>query len=130
MITIIGLGAADHLPPIAAELRHLPWYARTQHHPALAGVVLAGTFDAVLDTPVVAQQIVTQLLALPSDVVYLVPGHPLLADASVRLLGAQAPLQFTLAASFFPNEIWNRAVGVMPTTAGAPRQCSLADHCA
>ena len=104
MITIIGLGAATQLPPIAASLLHLPWYARTQHHPALVGVALAGKFDAVLDTPAAAQQIVTQLLALAGDVVYLVPGHPLLADASVRLLGAQAPHQFTLAASFFPNE--------------------------
>ena len=126
MITIIGLGAATQLPPIPDELRQLPWYARTQHHPALEGVTLTGTFDAVLDSPAAAQQIVTQLLALPGDVVYLVPGHPLLADASVRLLGVQSPHQFTLAASFFPNEKWHMAVGVMPATAGV-QYCDALD---
>lgn len=126
MITVIGLGATAQLPPVATELRHMPWYARTQHHPALAGVTLAGTFDAVLDTPAAAAQIVAQLLALPGDVVYAVPGHPLLADASVRLLGAQAPQRFTMAESFFPNQIWSRAVGVMPSTAGV-QYCDALD---
>ena len=102
-ITIVGLGPGD-----GRLLTREAWdilstsetvYCRTQRHPATADLpdtVNLVSFDHVYDTAVnfdaVYTQIVTELLRLgrQSDIVYAVPGHPFIGEATVTQLMAAA----------------------------------------
>lgn len=97
-ITILGLGPGD-----AADLTRAAWvaleqadvlYLRTAHHPTVAALpphLRLHTFDSLYDTASdfasVYEQIVNQLLERAQageDVLYAVPGHPLVAEATTR----------------------------------------------
>ncbi|MHB9145260.1 MAG: bifunctional methyltransferase/pyrophosphohydrolase YabN [Symbiobacteriia bacterium] len=109
-ILIVGLGpgAETALPAgtwVALE-SGLPVYLRTAHHPIVAALERAGleyeSFDKLYDTAptfdAVYDGIVERLLtvAKESRLVYAVPGHPLVAEASVtRLLSRAAAAGLT-----------------------------------
>lgn len=100
MITIVGLGPAtlDQLPPLArtalASAGQL--ILRTARHPAAEELRRAGVALATLDDeyeratsfaelyPRLAERVLAA--AAFGDVVYAVPGHPLVAEASVQCL--------------------------------------------
>lgn len=100
IITIIGLGAAelDQLPlGLYKFLKQTPsLYVRTEDHPVLVELAAEGlnytSFDAVYekhdDFAAVYREIADTLLALSKsqDVVYAVPGHPLVAEQTVQYL--------------------------------------------
>ena len=103
MITILGLGPGDAqlLTREAWEVlsQTLTVYLRTRQHPAVAGLppyLKLRDFDAFYDAGAsfekVYGRIVKALLrtAKTRDVVYAVPGHPLVAEATVPLLLAEA----------------------------------------
>ena len=101
-ITIVGLGPgpADLLTARArAALDGEIVYVRTRSHPALIGI------PGALDPPSLEERLdgATEVLATlvaflddvlvdaaSADVVYAVPGHPLVTDASVRILRERA----------------------------------------
>ena len=112
-ITIVGLGPGDpglltrqawQLINTAPEI-----YLRTRHHPALsdfpAGIRLH-SFDDLYESAdsfeAVYAQIVRQILELgkrPQGVVYAVPGHPLVAEATgpeIARLARQAGMQVSI----------------------------------
>jgi len=103
-ITIVGLG-----PGNPALLTREAWevlsranevYLRTAHHPTLAGlpsVVRMHSFDPIYeahdDFARVYQAIAAEVIALgrrPDGVIYAVPGHPRLGEASVTRIVALA----------------------------------------
>src|SRR5579862_4427913 len=100
MITLIGLGPADAggLSVAARDaLRAAPLlFVRTERHPAAndlrAECIQFESFDAVYDAAAtfdqVYDEIVDRLLTLAhvAEVAYAVPGHPLVAEESVRML--------------------------------------------
>lgn len=103
MITILGLGPGD-----AALITREAWevlsnartiHLRTRQHPAVAGLpphLKLLDFDAHYDSGAsfdqVYRRIVKALLraAKTRDVIYAVPGHPLVAEATVPMVLAQA----------------------------------------
>ena len=110
MIHIVGLGPGDvaSLPPRAFSLltdAALPLLLRTRRHPTLAGEPLAGRLAARAGAPVVEalddeyerhasfeatyEAIVERVLAAArahGEIVYAVPGHPLVGEATVARL--------------------------------------------
>jgi len=103
-ITIIGLGPgssayltreADDLLGQADEV-----YLHTRHHPAAAALpdhLTVHSFDSVYEEQEtfddVYRQIADRVLSLgqrPSGVIYAVPGHPLVGEATVQLILARA----------------------------------------
>jgi tetrapyrrole methylase family protein/MazG family protein len=103
-ITIIGLGPGDpaHLTRQAWEaLNAAPEiYLRTARHPTVAGLPAGlamhsfdDVYEAVDDFGQVYETIAGRVLELgrrPQGVVYGVPGHPLVAEATVGLIRARA----------------------------------------
>ncbi|WP_028400966.1 nucleoside triphosphate pyrophosphohydrolase [Ectobacillus panaciterrae] len=99
-ITIIGLGAGelDQLTMgvyrLLKETSHL--YVRTKEHPVIAQLEAEGltytSFDAVYEAYDEFEQVyesITSILlerAAEQDIVYAVPGHPLVAERTVQLL--------------------------------------------
>lgn len=99
-ITIIGLGAGelDQLTMgvyrLLKETPHL--YVRTKEHPVIAQLEAEGltytSFDAVYEAHDEFEQVyesITSILlerAAEQDIVYAVPGHPLVAERTVQLL--------------------------------------------
>lgn len=103
-ITIVGLGPGDPRYLTAEAMAVLSEagevYVRTRRHPvvdALPGHPTVHSFDALYDTAetfealyrAIANQVL-ELGARPQGVVYAVPGHPLVAETSVRLILDQA----------------------------------------
>ena len=104
IITVVGLGPGD--PELltvraraALEAAPAVWL-RTSRHPTVTGLSVAGrrhSFDGLYEAHEqfedVYAAIVERLLALAAtgDVVYAVPGHPLVGEATVRELLARAP---------------------------------------
>jgi tetrapyrrole methylase family protein/MazG family protein len=104
-ITIIGLGAGnlEGLPlgiyRALKQANHL--YVRTEKHPIIAELAAEGTkyesFDYVYEAhnqfPEVYEEISERLLELSKekgDILYAVPGHPLVAERTVQLLLSKA----------------------------------------
>ncbi|MCA1032830.1 nucleoside triphosphate pyrophosphohydrolase [Bacillus timonensis] len=99
-ITIIGLGAGDigQMPlGIYRKLTNTTFlYVRTKEHPVLKALEEEGvdylSFDDVYEKhdqfEDVYQEIVTVLLeeATEKDIIYAVPGHPMVAERTVQLL--------------------------------------------
>lgn len=121
MITLLGLGPADagHLTEAARDiLRAAPrLFVRTTQHPAVTDLQRASdapsfrSFDTLYDTAAdfetVYETIAETLLnaAQEADIVYAVPGHPLVAEESVRRLlerarAAALPVRIVGSASF------------------------------
>lgn len=103
-ITVIGLGPGD-LAGLSLGTWELiqsgtPLFLRTEVHPAAADLrqrnIPYTSFDALYETiasfDLVYQTIVSQLLdaAVQTDILYAVPGHPLMAEQSVQWLLEQA----------------------------------------
>ena len=103
-ITIVGLGPGDprHLTQEAwsvLEMVREVWL-RTKHHPTVAGLpphLTLHSFDYLYeeaeDFAQVYEAIANEVLRLgqrPEGVVYAVPGHPLVGEATVRLILPQA----------------------------------------
>jgi len=95
-ITIVGLGPADAtlLAPNTTDAldRHSRRFLRTAVHPAAESVVDATTFDEIYDTApdfaTVYTSIAERLIeeAEAGDLVYAVPGSPLVLERTVELL--------------------------------------------
>ena len=104
VITVVGLGPGDpELLTVRAravlEAAPAVWF-RTLRHPTVAGLALSGvahSFDELYEEHErfedVYAAIVARLLARAGegDVVYAVPGHPLVGEATVRELLERAP---------------------------------------
>lgn len=99
-ITIVGLGPADAtlLAPATTEAlrRHDRRFLRTAVHPAATAVENAVTFDDVYETApnfaTVYETIAETLIAesADGDIVYAVPGSPLVLERTVELLRTAA----------------------------------------
>jgi tetrapyrrole methylase family protein/MazG family protein len=97
-ITVVGLGPADAslLAPLTRDAldRHDRRFLRTAVHPAAEVVEGAETFDEVYDNAdsfaEVYETIVQRLIAeaVDGDLVYAVPGSPLVLERTVELLRA------------------------------------------
>lgn len=128
-VVVVGLGpaGADHLLPVArAALDGAAHrYVRTRRHPAVDDLVAAGltfeSFDAVYDAaPDLASayaEIAATLVAAAGEhgeVVYAVPGSPVVAERAVALLQVQPALDVVLVPGVsFAELAWVR-VGVDP----------------
>ncbi len=105
MIIIVGLGPGD-----ASLLTREAWevlqasrqvFLRTRRHPAVAGLpahLVLRDFDALYEGAASFDDVYAQIVevvieaarAASDDVVYAVPGHPLVGESSVRLLLGRA----------------------------------------
>ncbi|MEK3732761.1 MULTISPECIES: nucleoside triphosphate pyrophosphohydrolase [Paenibacillus] len=108
-ITVVGLGSGNPdrltLGILKTMQRASRVYVRTLSHPVMAALeelqVKLESFDHVYEThdtfPEVYESIASQLINLAkageagSEVVYAVPGHPMVAEATVRLLRERCP---------------------------------------
>lgn len=110
-ITVVGLGSGDPDRLTLGSLRRLQEaeerYVRTKDHPVVAWLERTGvsfvSFDEVYeakdDFPSVYKEIAARLLARAvtgqagQEIVYAVPGHPMVAEATVKLLRERCPEQ-------------------------------------
>ena len=99
-------------------------FVRTRRHPAAMVVEPAESFDDIYDQALsldeVYRAIVDRLVAeaAAGDVLYAVPGSPLVAERTVELLRAAAGVELeVLAGLSFADLVWDR-VGVDPLAAG------------
>ncbi|MDU4695725.1 MAG: nucleoside triphosphate pyrophosphohydrolase [Paenibacillus sp.] len=108
-ITVVGLGSGDPDRLTLGSLKRLQEagerYVRTKDHPVVAWLEQTGveftSFDEVYeakdDFPSVYEEIVTRLLVRAeaggdgTHLVYAVPGHPQVAEATVKLLRERCP---------------------------------------
>lgn len=111
-IEIIGLGAGDLAQLPLGIYRKLtearkPLYVRTAEHPVLQELAKEGlsftSFDAIYEAEANFQtvyvKIVEQLLAKAkeTDIIYAVPGHPLVAEQTVKMLLEQQEVPVTIS---------------------------------
>ncbi|MGH9154700.1 MAG: MazG family protein [Acidimicrobiales bacterium] len=129
-VTVAGLGPAgpDLLPAAttAAAARVAQVYLRTARHLA-AGAFLDGatTFDALYDDadslPAAYRSMVDELVAGATrhgEVLYLVPGSPVVAERTVELLRQRPDIELEIIpAPSFLDLAWDR-LGVDPVRAG------------
>lgn len=113
MIHIVGLGpgSKQQLSIQAYEmlLQEQTVYVRTADHPLIQELVVEGvnikSFDHIYEQELsfdrVYENIVKHLLDLVSkkDILYAVPGHPMVAEQTVQLLLEKAPKQVRLVSS-------------------------------
>jgi len=123
MITIAGLGSSTHIPiGVAALLQAAPLvYARTAQHPALTGLAVASytAFDDLLALPDAAQRIADALEACVGDVLYLVPGHPRIADATVAAIVGRVPQRCRILPGEHPIDAYAAELGFHGAAANA-----------
>ncbi|MCU4187079.1 nucleoside triphosphate pyrophosphohydrolase [Acidiferrimicrobium sp. IK] len=128
-ITVIGLGPADAgLLTVAAEraIAATPRrYVRTTRHPSAHVVLPATSFDDLYERAAsiddVYRGIVDTLVdaAGAGDVLYAVPGSPLVAERTVELLRADGRVKVEIQpAMSFLDVAWAR-LGVDPVASGA-----------
>ena len=127
-VIVVGLGPAGSelitgavQEAIAQASRR---FVRTRRHPAAVAVEPAESFDDVYDQASsldeVYRAIVDRLVAEAAvgDVLYAVPGSPLVAEYTVELLRAKSGVELeVLAGLSFADLVWDR-VGVDPLAAG------------
>jgi tetrapyrrole methylase family protein/MazG family protein len=124
-IVIAGLGPAG-AEFITAEVQRLidgdaPVFLRTQRHPSATAVTNATTFDDVYDSAETIEEvyatIAERLIAAATqhgEVVYLVPGSPLIAESAVVLLRSDDRVQVDIRPSLsFLDLVWQR-LGIDP----------------
>ena len=135
-ITLLGLGPGD--PDLITRqawevLQNTPEiYVRTRQHPALAGLpasLSVCSFDEVYEQEPsfekVYNQIVEKVLELgrrPQGVVYAVPGHPFIAEATPREIARRArlegiPVRVVEGISFLDATLAALGEDVLPHTA-------------
>jgi tetrapyrrole methylase family protein/MazG family protein len=127
-VTVIGLGPGD--PELisaaaAAAIRdHELRFVRTVQHPSAALVQPARSFDRIYDRSAsleeVYEAIVHELVAATAegDVLYAVPGSPLVAERTVELLRADSRVETVLVPSMsFLDLAWDR-LGIDPVAEG------------
>ncbi|HTN78476.1 MAG TPA: nucleoside triphosphate pyrophosphohydrolase [Acidimicrobiales bacterium] len=128
-VVVVGLGPAG--PELVTrqaveEIAHVPAaFVRTTRHPAAAVVAGATSFDAVYDRSpsldVVYATIVDELVAAAverGEVLYAVPGSPLVAERTVELLRADDRVEVVVVPALsFLDLVWAR-LGVDPLAAG------------
>lgn len=116
-ITIVGLGPGDpaHLTREAWEVLSsvLEVHVRTRQHPTLSGLpasLAVHSFDEVYegaaDFEQVYETIAERVLALgrrPEGVVYAVPGHPAVGEATVALIRTRAAVEAGLEVRIVPG---------------------------
>lgn len=124
-VVVAGLGPAG--PEfITGEVRALidgdaPVFLRTSRHPAASAVTNATTFDHIYDTAETIEDvynaIVEQLVQAAGEhgeVVYLVPGSPLIAESAVVMLRDDPRIEADIRPSLsFLDLTWHR-LGVDP----------------
>lgn len=129
-VVVVGLGPAG--PELvtaraAAAIADIPTrFARTGRHPAVAALGGHRTFDdvyqAAADLDEVYATIVDRLVAAAAavgEVLYAVPGSPLVAERTVELLRADRRVQVVVEPALsFLDLAWAR-LGVDPLAAGA-----------
>ncbi|MFZ9858958.1 MAG: MazG family protein [Roseiflexaceae bacterium] len=123
MIHIVGLGTSAHLDSgVAALMQQTPLvFLRTANHPAIAQLTHAyQAFDDVIRQPNGVQQVIDTLIAVDSDVVYAVPGHPRWGDITVQALLRQVPDRCVVHAAPSTLDTWAPAVG---DVGGATQVC-------
>ena len=130
-ITVVGLGPADAalLTPQTREVidRHERRFLRTAVHPAAAAFRGAVTFDDVYETADTFTDVYTTIVerlvaaAADGDLVYAVPGSPLVLERTVELLRKAAEANLVeitvLPAMSFLDLAWAR-LGIDPVEAG------------
>jgi tetrapyrrole methylase family protein/MazG family protein len=133
MITIVGLG-----PGNPNQLTREAWealsqasevYARTSRHPTLAGLpsgLAVHSFDDIYESEHEFEQvyaaIAERVLALgrrPEGVVYAVPGHPAIGEATVGLIRAEAatiglPVRIVAGLSFVEPALTALGLDALP----------------
>ena len=101
-------------------------FVRTRRHPAAVAVAPAESFDDLYDQAssfeevyrAIVDRLVAEARAGVGDVLYAVPGSPLVAERTVELLRAVPDLDLeVLVGLSFADLAWDR-VGVDPLTAG------------
>ncbi|WP_094094697.1 nucleoside triphosphate pyrophosphohydrolase [Paenibacillus physcomitrellae] len=108
-ITVVGLGSGDPDRLTLGNLKKLQQadklYVRTKDHPVLDWLAESGvafdSFDSVYeakeDFPSVYREIADRLIEAASKdgaaITYAVPGHPMVAEATVKLLKERCPEQ-------------------------------------
>lgn len=139
MITLLGLGPGD-----ANLLTREAWevlaaseraYVRTRHHPAVAGLPPqlalhdfdhlyegAASFDDVYAR--IAEAVIEVARTSSAGVIYAVPGHPLVGEASVRLILGRArqlgiPTRIVAGLSFI-EPVLERLAEAAPGTLDLP----------
>jgi tetrapyrrole methylase family protein/MazG family protein len=128
-VTVVGLGpAGDDLLTMAtrAAIGRVPHrFVRTRRHPSAGAVAGAESFDAVYESEAtieaVYEQIIERLVEAAQrhgEVLYAVPGSPVVAERTVELLRADPRVDVdVLPALSFVDLVWSR-LGVDPVAAG------------
>ena len=131
-ITVAGLGPAgtEYLGEATAHLLAAPnahVYLRTARHPAAVRFAGARAFDDLYEGAAtfdevyagIAEALVAAAVdAAPEQVVYAVPGSPLVAERSVELLRADDRVEVTLLPALSFLDLAWMALGVDPVAAG------------
>ncbi len=128
-VVVAGLGPAGPelftVAAVAAIEAHPRRWLRTRRHPSASAVTDAGSFDHLYDAGESLEGVYTGIVdALVADaethgeILYLVPGSPLVAERSVALLVADDRVDVELVPSLsFLDLAWDR-LGVDPLAAG------------
>jgi tetrapyrrole methylase family protein/MazG family protein len=123
MITIAGLGSSAYIPTgVAALVQAAPLvYARTAQHPALSTLPVESftAFDDLLALPDAAQRNADVLESSEGDVLYLVPGHPRIADATVAAIVARVPQRCRIVPGEHPIDAFAAELGFHGAAANA-----------
>lgn len=123
----LGPGDADLLSTGTVELLRVerPRFLRTRRHPAAAAVPEAESFDAVYDRSERIEQVYATIVeelvaaaAVSGEVLYAVPGSPVVAEHTVELLVADPRVTAVLhPAMSFLDLTWVR-LGIDPVELG------------
>lgn len=127
-VTIAGLGPAGE-QFITAEVQALldgdaPVFLRTRHHPAAEGLLQKSniaTFDSVYDSASTIEEVYATIVerlveaaGIHGEVVYIVPGSPLIAESAVALLRNDPRVETSIRPALsFLDLAWAR-IGVDP----------------
>ncbi|MDQ6928370.1 MAG: nucleoside triphosphate pyrophosphohydrolase [Actinomycetota bacterium] len=128
-VTVVGLGPAGPelmtSETVAALKSHECRFVRTMRHPSAAGLSGVVSFDDVYDSAGSLDEVygaIVDALAEAAreegDVLYAVPGAPLVAERTVELLRADDRVDVTLLPALsFLDLVWSR-LGVDPVASG------------
>jgi tetrapyrrole methylase family protein / MazG family protein len=149
-VTVVGLGpaGADLLGPAVREAiaRAPRAYVRTARHPAASGVRWSGSFDHLYESADTFEEVYTAIVdhlvaaaREDGEVVYAVPGSPLVAERTVDLLREDERVDVSVVPALsFLDLAWSRlavdplAEGVRLVDAGSfrgPGDAALVGQC-